>query len=300
VIRYNISKRDLKAAVEALKPGWLKRARQRTQAFKKQGFYKESSSIWSEIKAVYIKHQHAKCAYCEKQLEDEERGKSEHDVEHFRPKSSVAPWKPPKDIRNLNIPLTPPDSNKRDPGYHLLAYHLFNYATACKPCNSALKGNKFPIAGTRNSNGQDPSALQSEKPYLIYPISKIDTDPKKLIRFHGLSPQPIFKSGHRRNRALVTIAFFELDTGKRQKTLFKQRAKIITSLHSFLTQREQAAQANNAQGCKLYQDLIDSFSASSEPHSNCAKSFVKLFSDDRVEADDINILAAEYLSSVST
>jgi 5-methylcytosine-specific restriction endonuclease McrA len=228
VIRYPITKAELERQIERFKPGWLQRARSRTESFRLQGFYRESNTIWGEIKAIYIRLQHAKCAYCEKQLEDEERGKSEHDVEHFRPKSSVAKWRVTNLIRDANIPFTPPTSGSSDPGYHLLAYHLFNYATACKPCNSALKGNKFPIAETRKPNSDDPADLRSEKAYLIYPISDVDYDPKKLIRFHGVSPQPVFRSGHRRNRAIVTIAFFELDIGKRQKTFFRQRAEVIT------------------------------------------------------------------------
>ena len=233
MIRYDTTAKKLRDSIEVHKPGWLKRASDRTKTFKSAGRYNESSTIWSEIKPVYMRLQHYKCAYCEKELEGEERGKGEHDVEHFRPKSSVTKWHP-KAIRDAGIPITPPMAGNKDPGYHLLPYHLLNYTTACRSCNSTLKGDKFPIAGKRDPGGSSPASLKSERAYLIYPIGRIDDDPAKLIRFYGVSPQAAVASGHKHHRALVTIAFFELDDPVNRKTLFKQRARIIRALYRFL------------------------------------------------------------------
>ncbi|MCP4397410.1 MAG: hypothetical protein GY801_08960 [bacterium] len=69
MIRYAIVLADLEQRVDAEKATWRTRAAERTDAFVKQGKYGESSSIWSEIKAVYMRLQHEKCAFCERQLE---------------------------------------------------------------------------------------------------------------------------------------------------------------------------------------------------------------------------------------
>ena len=88
----------------------------------------------------------------------------------------------------------PPGNN----GYYRLAYHIFNYAAACKPCNSALKKNGFPIAGTYRLEADDLEALKDEEAYLIYPLGDMDEDPEELIEFHGVVPRPIAARGHRR------------------------------------------------------------------------------------------------------
>ncbi|HEY6333248.1 MAG TPA: hypothetical protein VI756_28245, partial [Blastocatellia bacterium] len=83
--------------IEARNRGWLNRARSRTEKFRAQGLYKERAAIWSEVKDVYLEPQGAsKCAYCERKLESAEYGKAELDIEHFRPKKRVRPWRGPK------------------------------------------------------------------------------------------------------------------------------------------------------------------------------------------------------------
>jgi hypothetical protein len=134
----------------------------------------------------------------------------------------------PKSLADLGIKTSAVPNEKR--GYFLLSYHPFNYAAACKPCNSALKRDYFPIADAYNLIGEDPKQLKKEKPYLIYPIGDWDTDPEQLIRFHGVSPQPVAVKGYRRHRALVTIEFFELDNVNRRKNLIRERAVIIIAL----------------------------------------------------------------------
>jgi 5-methylcytosine-specific restriction endonuclease McrA len=229
MIGYRITQTELEQRIRTQKADWLNRAKTRTATFRQQGRYEEDSSIWSEVKVVYIRLQgNAKCAYCERKLEAEERGKGEQDVDHFRPKSQVKSWKMPKSLADLGIKTSAVPNEKR--GYFLLSYHPFNYAAACKPCNSALKRDYFPIADAYNLIGEDPKQLKKEKPYLIYPIGDWDTDPEQLIRFHGVSPQPVAVKGYRRHRALVTIEFFELDNVNRRKNLIRERAVIIIAL----------------------------------------------------------------------
>src|ERR1043166_3089106 len=76
-------------------------------------------------------------------------------------------------------------------GYYLLAYHLGNYAVACKPCNTILKGSYFPIAGARMTDKDNPADLAAEKPLLIFPIGDQADDPQTLIRFDGHIPVPV-------------------------------------------------------------------------------------------------------------
>src|SRR5262249_17336441 len=122
------------------------------------------NDIWGRVKPVYRTLQFNKCAYCEREMPasvadtDFDPGSREHDVEHFRPKGRVRKWPTPKLIKAMdldfgNLPLGA-ESKK---GYYLLAYQLFNYATACATCNQSLKSDYFPIAGTRDFASDDPS-----------------------------------------------------------------------------------------------------------------------------------------------
>jgi hypothetical protein len=191
--RVQVTAAKLTQLIKAHKPNWLKRAREQTKALEDGMANTEFPSLWSEIKKVYVKLQgggvRGKCAYCEKWLEADE---IEHDVEHFRPKAKVSHWNVPESVKQelaaARIKVKQPDSGD-EPGYRLLAYHPFNYATACKRCNSVLKGSLFPIKGRRRTDAKDPATLKSEGAFLIYPIGSIDDDPEDLIEFVGVSPQ---------------------------------------------------------------------------------------------------------------
>jgi hypothetical protein len=283
MIGYRISKADLEKLIEDESDGWLDEAKTRTAAFKAQGYFEEKSSIWSKVKVVYMRLQgDCKCAFCERQLEWEEYGKGEQDVEHFRPKKNVKAWKAPKVVTDAGIKFAAAPSGGK--GYYLLPYHPFNYTAACKPCNSALKSDYFPIAGKYNLKGVDPAKLKSEKPYLIFPIGDFDDDPGKLIKFHGLSPQPVAAGGHDYARALVTIHFFQLADLTGRKNLFKERAKVIIALHP---QLEKLADGVTGQTKADAQDVVDSYTLPSASHANCARSYVALHKSDRAEAKEL-------------
>lgn len=295
MIQYPISIVELKRKAQAEKPGWLERAKARTKKYKIIGYYKDSSGIWSEIKAVYMRLQHGKCAYCERQLESEEYGRIEHDVEHFRPKKRARPWKLTPELVQAGVNLTAPVTGKADPGYHLLAYNLLNYCASCKPCNSSIKSDNFPIEGTRTPGGNDPVQLCSEKPFLVNPIGNFDDNPESLIFFHGLSPMTSNGSVHKMHRGLVTIAFFHLDDRSR-KYLFRERANVIVSLYSFL---ELATLATNRGEKVTYQGLVTLATKPSAQHANCARSFRNLYNQNQNEATDLFNAAVKYLESIS-
>src|SRR5712691_1555379 len=293
MIGYRITRAELEQRIRAEKADWLDRAATRTETFRHKGRYEEPGSIWSEVKVVYMRLQgNAKCAYCERKLEAETFGKGEQDVEHFRPKGDVKPWKMPKHLADLGIKATAVPNEKR--GYFLLPYHLLNYAVACKPCNSALKSDRFPIADAYNLTGEDSMQLKNEKPYLIYPIGDCDTDPEQLIRFHGVSPQSVAVDGYCRYRALVTIEFFKLDDINRRKHLIRERAVIIIAL---FPQLEKLGQDVSAEDKTKARQIVERFTQPTAPHTNCARSFRDLFCTDPGEAKAIFDKAVQLIES---
>ncbi len=294
MIGYPISQEGMEALVEIEKPGWLKRAGERTEGFRDAKEYNEKSSIWSEVKPAYMKFQgDGKCVYCERKLESVVYGKGEQDVEHFRPKGNIRPWRTPKHLKDQGISTTAVPEKKR--GYYLLPYHPFNYAASCKPCNSALKRDYFPIAGKYNLSGDDPKKLISEQPYLIYPIGNFDKAPEDLICFHGVSPRAVASDGHDRLRALVTIEFFKLDDTKR-KNLQRERAVIILALYP---QLERLANGAVDADKKIAEEIVDGFTSPKACHTNCARGFRNLHARDRNEAKRVFDLAAGLIMSTS-
>ena len=295
MIGYRISQVELQARIKALNPTWINRASDRTDIFRAKGFYKEKSSIWSEVKQVYMELQgECKCAFCERKLESVQYGKGEQDVEHFRPKKKVEPWRIPKHIKDQGVNPTPVPNKNR--GYYILPYHPFNYAASCKPCNSLLKGNYFPIAGNYLFKGDDPKGLMSEKPYLIYPIGDFDDDPEDLIRFHGVSPQAVAEDKYKKARAMVTIDIFKLDDIADRNNLLRERAIIIVALNPQL--EKLANGATGSMKTKAY-ELIDGFISANSSHTNCARSFKNLFETNSAEAKAIFDRAVELIVSSS-
>jgi hypothetical protein len=294
VIGYPVSRGKLRNLIEEHVPGWLDRASERTAQFRKQRKYRESGSIWSEVKAVYMKLQcGCKCAFCERKLESEEYGKGEQAVEHFRPKGNVKAWKPPAALAAQGIVVAPAPLKRG--GYYLLPYDVFNYSAACIPCNSALKKDYFPVAGKHRLSGTRPEALLTERPQLIYPIGDFDDRPEKLIRFNGLSPHPVARAGDKRSRALVTIEFFQLDDLSR-KNLIRERAMVIVGLFPALRMLEGKSRAAEKQ---MAQEIIKGFTAANSAHTNCARSFRRLYRSKPAEAADVFERAAALLSSKS-
>lgn len=295
MIRYSVTKAKLEEDIEKQCPGWLQETAERTKVFRSKGRYdEEKKPLWSKVKIVYMRLQgECKCAYCERKLESTDFGKIEQDVEHFRPKGGVRAWKVPTALQKAGIKVT--DVPDEDRGYYLLPYHPFNYSAACKPCNSALKKDFFPIAGKYRLTGDDPAKLTSEKPYLICPVGDFDEDPSDLIGFHGVSPRALANTGYARARALVTIEFFKLDDAKR-KNLIRERAQIIITLHPFL---EKLADGATGTAKSDAQRIVNGLTSSESAHTNCAKSFQALFNGNRIEAKAVFDAALMVVTSIS-
>lgn len=292
MIQYPISLRDLENRINVENPTWIGRAATRTLKFRNAGFYDESSSIWSEIKPVYMEVQNYKCAFCEKRLSGSEIGTIEHDVEHFRPKKKITNWKPPQSLDDVRITKV----FRNQSGHFLLAYNLYNYLTSCKPCNSILKGNKFPIESQYDLGETNISRLfQAERPFLLYPLGDFDKDPEELFFFVGIHPVVITNNNLQdQHRARVTIEFFKLNDSNLRKHLFIQRAETILALYRIMEDVIRNESVDE-------QDALEFANRTSihAPHANCARSFMRLYQNDRIEAKKIFRDAQKYFNSVS-
>ncbi|MDH0864250.1 hypothetical protein [Mitsuaria sp. GD03876] len=265
--RYPIGRQKLLDDIEVERPRWLKRAEARTAQYVADGDYTGGKEFWSEIKAVYIRLQHEKCAYCETRLQGAAFAIKVHEVEHFRPKQSVKAWPSPSAAHLQGFVPPGPVGSASPVGYYKLAYHPFNYAIACTRCNSTLKSNYFPVGGPRQTDGHDPSLMHGEKPLLVYPISDIDDDPEELITFEGVLAVPKRRSGPDRDRALVTIAFFQLN----HQDLTTRRAESLAAL--WLSLEAMAALPAGHPMAAQYLAAIDRACAPGGEFSACMRAF---------------------------
>ena len=279
MIRYDVDADDLQARVEQHARGWTARAATRTEAFRERRRYEEGTSIWSEVKPVFMELQgDGKCCFCERKFESGNLGRYELDIEHFRPKDSIRNWPCPQSLVDDGVTLTtPPDANN---GYYLLSYDLLNYAVACKPCNSGLKKGYFPIGGAYDADGDDPREMTAEQPWLIYPIGRLDVDPEDVITFDGLLPQSRCADHLLQLRGLVTIEFFHLDDVIGRKNLMLERAMIVRLLYDELIQ---ATDQESADAAALVEEML----APTALHANCSRSFARLFRSDRDRATEV-------------
>jgi hypothetical protein len=237
--------------------------------------------------------QHNKCAYCERKLEGGDLGKIEHDIEHYRPKSSVKAWPTAKIKKALKLNYQFTTGNASANGYYLLPYNILNYATACKVCNTPLKSNYFPIlTENRLINTDNFRMLKAEKALLLYPIGSIDKDPEKIITFQGTVPIPAVSEGtDEYNRANVTIDFFRLAVER--EDLIRERALIIKAL--FIAYRHQDSSDSVDREDAIL--TIKMALSGSEPHTNCARSFYKVCEKDMALASKYYDAAFAYLKS---
>jgi hypothetical protein len=293
VIRYATSQAKLRAAIEKLDANWFAKAAEVLGNLPGEPTSSDFKPLWSKIKGVYIELQYSKCCFCEKPLE----GKIEQDVEHFRPKAEVKPWKVPKALQAEGVVVSQPTDGSSEPGYSQLAYSLFNYAMACKTCNSTLKRNFFPIEGTRESTATDPEKSKSEKALLIYPIGAVDDDPEKLIRFDALSPIPRSSEAFNGRRAIVTIELFGLDDSTRRRPLFKLRATLVRLLFLELEGLENATTVASR---GKHQTAIDVLTSAETPFTNCLRSFERLYRSDRARATEVAVECLNFMKTKST
>lgn len=297
MIRHTTTLKALRSQIKVASSNWFIRAQAILDRLPANPRSKDFRTIWSEIKDIYINLQHSKCAFCEKPLE----GRIEQDVEHFRPKTEVEHWTVPADLlpelSKAGVAIGQAKDGSSEPGYRFLAYLPFNYAAACKPCNSVLKGNFFPVVGPRMTDAKEPPAPSSERALLIYPVGTIDVDPESLITFvEGVVPQPLKKSGFGRVRALVTIAVFRLGDPIERKVFFQGRARAIQ--HLYLNLRAMQWDPDPAIADAATRNVTQMLSPAA-PFASCLRSFHRLFHDSPDEAREVFSRIAEFLDKNS-
>ena len=261
MIRYDVTDSVIKTLVNEIAPNWIADSVAVTQELETAGKYEEKTLSWGDVKPVFMSIQANKCIFCEQQMEGE---RIHHDLEHFRPKSSIKKWPKKEDRERIGI-----DTGDAEPtGYYWLAYNLQNYAAACKFCNTSLKSNSFPIRMTRTLQPNSVKELNKrEKPYLCYPIGKIDFDPERLIEFDVTVAKPITQSGIKHDRAKIIIEFFGLN---RRDSLHLDRAKLIHFLFKVLEDDDA--------------EMTEFLLSDRSPHSSCLRSFNRMWNDNHAKA----------------
>ncbi|MFT4926524.1 MAG: hypothetical protein ACI8WB_002622 [Phenylobacterium sp.] len=159
----------------------------------KQGLYRRSS-IKSDYFFTTAAPFYGKCAYCEANIIQFQRG----DVEHFRPKGAVT--------NEADDPVS-------HPGYYWLAYDVGNLLPACTICNQAStigdikigKHSRFPVEGV---HATEPGGETQEQPLLINPASDKDEDNPKN---HLVLDTDTGIMGHHTARGAMCIAVFGLN-----------------------------------------------------------------------------------------
>jgi hypothetical protein len=218
-------------------------------------------------------------------------------LDHFRPKSGVRRWPSAETIAELGLTYDFETGEESAAlGYRLLAYHPLNYAAACGTCNSPLKADCFPIGGgARMLDGADPALMGNEEPLVIYPIGEIDEDPEALIRFVGFVPVSVAAvDGPEGRRARVTIDLFRLGPDQGRDDLIGERSVIIRPLYHHLVSVADADSTTERHHFAARE--IGRLTSTASPHTNCARSFVRLFAQDRALAREVYLRCDEYVS----
>ncbi len=295
MIGYRIALKNLQAQIDTFDSKWRARAAAETKALKHGD--KVEKSLWSDVKPVYMKLQNGKCAFCETLLGKQiEFDLINQDVEHFRPKNAVEAWPTQKLREKLKLPADLPASAYTSKGYTFLAYHVLNYASSCKKCNSTLKASYFPTLRAPKAKGRDPVTLTAaEEPYLLFPIGDFDDRPEEVITFIGVVPVPAHPRTKqpKHDRARVTIAFFGLSM---RDDLIKERALRLDQLGDKFLLRKAAKKP--AEIARL--DLeIAALCSARLPHTSCVSAFRRLWEKKPDKSREMHQVVKNYLYSTS-
>jgi len=272
MIRYPYDRAQVEQAITQIDRNWLQHAVDRTDRLKALGRYQEASSIWSRVKPVFMQLQNNKCIFCEQRFEGGPYGPISWDLEHFRPKSSVAVWPDPGRHPHLNYDGLGPVS---ETGYYWLAYELWNYAASCKVCNTIFKLNYFPVSVRRAEPGCSLAELQAEEALLCYPFGEHDDDPEDLFTFVLTTAVPKHAEGRQALRGQVIIDFFGLN---KRDNLHRERALMIGAAGALLADRDRGVETPQAAAvlARLQQPHI--------PHAACVRAFLTLWDDNPATA----------------
>jgi hypothetical protein len=137
-------------------------------------------ALWRNFKVEFSRAQRGRCGYCELPVIAGQFG----DVEHFAPKNELREFGNWELERGAEVDMDAKLKNRKPskswaPGYWWLAYDWNNYLLACEICNTAWKGNLYPVKQPQARNL--PSETAQEVPLLLNPYGK--RDPKRHLTF---------------------------------------------------------------------------------------------------------------------
>ena len=298
MILVRMTRAELDDEIEKEKPGWAKRATKKNAD--SAAASKAEVGIWSEIKGVFMRRQCFKCIYCERRLAKIDEATTagisvEYDVEHFRPKNRVSKW-PDDDIAARHGLDVSKIRSGRAGGYPALAHEPANYVVSCKHCNSVWKQDRFPIAGKASSAKSIAKLNHTEMPLLLFPFGRDGDDPDDYFVHQANLMIPKPKRGHRRLRAQVTIAFFELNL---REDFLRSRAEAILLLGAVLDARATSKRSARKRGTSAI-DLVPALTAEDASHTACVRAFEALHGASPALAKKILDVAARYVASSDT
>ena len=120
-------------------------------------------------------------------------------------------------------------------------------------------------------------------------MGSLDVDPEIVIGFRGIWPKSVHRDPTLQKRGVATITFFQLDDVTARKTLLLQRAWLVVALHGQLVQGQKPKPVAS----------VSKMLASGSPHTNCARSFERLFRANQAEAAVVAAEAHDFLISRS-
>ena len=228
MIKVNRGRRDERG--RRISPGrkWFTRAkaaRKQVIASARANRYKFDATVYASnsVRTALIELFFDKCAYCEYSLT-----RSEWNVEHYRPKASVA-------------------EARTHPGYYWLAYEWSNLLPSCTFCNQwrreppvwpsatrsggAGKADSFPLVHEARRAYSPSDDVSQEEPLLLNPAEE---DPSKHVSFDPSGrPFGLTERGKR------SIAAYNLDF----RRLNIQRRVVIDRMVGLVERRNQARDA---------------------------------------------------------
>jgi hypothetical protein len=142
---------------------------------------------------------------------------------------------------------------------------------------SPMRPKTISFQGERRAvPSSNPRDYEDERPYLIYPLGCLDESPEDHLEFEGFTPYPKMVLDQPSRRGKVIIDFFNLFSSS---TLLFERATLIRTL-----------------GFELKEDRpVDAYLRDDFPHSNCMRSFIRLWRENRAVADQIHELCGDYM-----
>ncbi|MCY9658161.1 hypothetical protein P5G65_04660 [Paenibacillus chondroitinus] len=209
-----------------------------------------NARIWRELKGILKIHSRNKCWYCESV-----QGRSDTDVDHFRPKNAV------HEVEDHE-------------GYWWLAFDWKNYRHSCSFCNQPREGHgkrtHFPLMDENFRAKSQLDDISLEKPKLLDPVNI--EDPKLLNYLETGEIVPSYdesESQEKYERAAVSIEIYNL----KQEFLRERRQEKINLVKELIRDYEDFKLFNpvRAQEKKA---MIKNYAYSDQEYAGAVRSYL--------------------------